>query len=101
MIDDLSNTKIAEQLLRFPCFADAKKMNRAPEDTLAIIHEAYDNENLNEGQDMAFEAVLYFNKYIDQFDLRRALSVWGADDLKVFQDMTAENHSQDDKPKDQ
>ena len=97
MLDDLTNTKIAEQLLRFPCFADAKKMNRTSEETLAIIHEAYEGENLSEDQDMAFETVLYFNKYIDQFDLRRALSVLGPEDLKIFHEMSNEFHQ--DKPK--
>ena len=93
MMEHPFNAKVTEQLLSFPCFADAKKMKRTANETLAVIHAAYDDENLNEAQDLAFECVLHFNEYIDHFDLRRALSVWSASDVKAFEKLIQDYHT--------
>ncbi len=83
------NQLIADELLRFPCFGDAKKMKKSADELLSVIQDAYENENLSEDQDMAFEAVLYFHEIIDQFDLRRALTIWDQGDLAVFEQLTS------------
>ena len=49
-----------------------------------IVVDAYDQEQLTEEQDLIFEAILYFNNVSDDFNLRRALTIWSPGDFAQF-----------------
>lgn len=80
-----SPNDIADQLLSFPAFFDAKKMKKNAVKIFQIVVDAYEQEQLTEEQDLIFEAMLYLNNVSDEFNLRRAVSIWSPSDFAQFQ----------------
>lgn len=76
---------IAHQLLSFAAFSDAKKMKKTALEIFQIVVDAYEQEQLTEEQDLIFEAMLYLNNVSDEFNLRRAVSIWSPTDFAQFQ----------------
>ena len=80
-----SPNDIVDQLLSFPAFSDAKKMKINAVKIFQIVVDAYEQEQLTEEQDLIFEAMLYLNNVSDDFNLRRAVSIWSPSDFAQFQ----------------
>ena len=75
---------LVSRILEFPTFSDAKSMGIPAEDLLQKISEAYEDDNLTEEQDLAFEAVLYLTQITSEFDLVRAMEIWEDEDHQCF-----------------
>lgn len=92
--DRTGDEELAFQILQFPAFSEAKRMNKPLKEIFQIVIDAYEQEQLTEEQDLILECLLYLHSLTEDFDLRRALLVWEEGDLNQFFTLSRNFHHQ-------
>jgi hypothetical protein len=79
----IDSAQFRSLVLSFPCFSEADS-EQAPDELLALVLAAFNEDNLTEEQDLVVELVLHLHSPEAQFNLRRSLEVWSKGDKEAL-----------------
>ena len=84
---DIDQESFVEAALQFPCFSDAKQIDKSTSEVFDAIMGAYRDDNLTEEQDLVVELLFHMQHEDTPFNLNRAVALWSSEDLAVLWDL--------------